>query len=68
MSKDKCGHCGKDFPISKMKIGWTKSYYCSEECEICGVSGLHNSMPGGPNPYPNWMPTHITRQIKERWS
>lgn len=50
-----------------MKRGWTGALYCSEQCERESVSQLLNIMPGGPNPYPGWIPAHISREISARW-
>lgn len=63
--KGKCYHCGA---VEYLKRGWTGANYCSEQCERIAVSSLHNSMPGGPNPYRGWMPHHISVEISQRWS
>lgn len=59
-----CERCGK---AGELKRGWTNAEYCSERCERNAVSSLHNSMPGGPNPYIGWLPHHISEEIKRRW-
>jgi hypothetical protein len=60
-----CDQCGGAGPL---KRGWTGAFYCSESCERKAVSRLYNSMPGGPNPYPGWMPMQIDKEIKRRWA
>ena len=65
MEKEKCTECGSS---ENLKIGWTNSLYCSENCERVGVSRLHGSMPGaGPVPRVNWVPSHISTEISRRW-
>jgi hypothetical protein len=61
----KCSWCGGDGPL---KRGWTNAEYCSQSCEAEAVSLTHGLMPGGPNPYPGWLPDHIAREIKSRWA
>jgi len=61
---DKCTECGS---IENLKHGWTNALYCSERCERLGVASLHAGMPGGPSPYEGWVPSHISREIIERW-
>jgi hypothetical protein len=61
----KCSWCGGDGPL---KRGWTNAEYCSKSCESRAVSHLHGTMPGGPNPYPGWLPHHIAREIENRWA
>lgn len=60
-----CAYCGSK---KNLKRGWTNAYYCSEQCERTAVSALHGSMPGaGPVPRQNWVPSHISREISNRW-
>ena len=61
----KCANCGCE--STQMKRGWTNALYCGEACEKQAVSHLHGTMPGGPNPYPGWLPHHIAREIAGRW-
>ena len=65
MKDKKCAECGND--KGDFKRGWTNAWYCSEVCELRGVSAVHDSMPGGPNPRPNWVPHHIGLEISRRW-
>ena len=60
-----CVECGS---TKSLKRGWTNAWYCSEQCERRGVSGVHGSMPGsGGLPHPNWVPSYISREISRRW-
>ena len=63
-TKEVCRRCEKP---GQLKRGWTGALYCSERCERAAVSSLHNDMPGGPNPYPGWLPHHIFTEIESRW-
>ena len=59
-----CTNCGNP----GIKRGWTNCWYCSENCERVSVSALHGSMPGaGPVPRKNWVPSHISNEISNRW-
>ena len=61
----KCVECGS---TKNLQRGWTNCWYCSEICEIKGVSRVHGSMPGaGPVPHHNWVPYNISVKIAERW-
>lgn len=60
----KCAVCGE---TKGLKRGWTNCWYCSEECEVKHVSGVHATMPGGGLPYKNWVPHHIAKEISSRW-
>jgi hypothetical protein len=60
-----CAECGRS---AYLKRGWTRARYCSEKCERNAVAGLHNRMPGGPSPYPEWLPSDVDREITNRWS
>jgi len=63
---DTCTECGSD---KDLKRGWTNSWYCSENCELIGVSGVHGSMPGaGGVPSRNWVPHHTGLEISRRWA
>ena len=64
----KCAQCGVIKPSCDLKQGWTNCLYCSESCERSHVSDVHGSMPGGALPTPNWVPSHIAREIRNRWS
>jgi hypothetical protein len=60
-----CRNCGGPGPL---KTGWTNARYCSSRCERSAVSRLHGEMPGaGGVPYHGWVPTHIAREIANRW-
>ena len=64
-SEPTCRFCGN---TGDLKRGWTMALYCSERCERISVSDLHQSMPGtGPLPSLGWVPSHISREISERW-
>lgn len=60
-----CRECGK---VGELKRGWTYAKYCSEVCERRAVARLHASMPGGPSPYPGWLPAPVDTVITQRWA
>lgn len=65
MGKDKCVMCGEN---KNLKRGWTYCFYCSSSCETRHVSFVHKSMPGsGRLPRVNWVPSHIAKEIHDRW-
>jgi len=64
MQERSCEECGNN---ENLKQGWTNSLYCSESCELSHVSSVHGSMPGGSLPRQNWVPSHIAREISNRW-
>lgn len=67
MCKDACLVCGNTVK-GELKRGWTMALYCCEEHERKHVSDIHGSMPNtGPSPRPMWIPSHISREISERW-
>lgn len=62
--EDYCTQCGN---TKNLQRGWTNCFYCSESCERTHVSSVHESMPGGRLPRPNWVPHHISIEISRRW-
>ena len=62
----KCARCEE---TKGLKRGWTNEWFCSEICERITVSNLHGSMPGaGKVPRHNWVPSHISKELENRWS
>ena len=61
----KCVVCDE---VKNLKRGWTNCWYCCEAHERNHVSELHESMPGaGKLPRVNWVPSHISKEISNRW-
>lgn len=66
MEKNKCVVCGE---TKNLKRGWTNCFYCCSHCEVKHVSAVHDSMPGsGGLPRRNWIPQHISIEIRRRWA